>query len=228
MRDPAGARPRLYTIPPSAPFLSTLARAVLDGDLPMPGGTKPDPLTLPRAIIYLPTRRAVRALRDAFLDASGGKAALLPSIRALGDPDEDAAIIFGAEGDADEGFAGIGDEKAIRPLERRLTLMRLVLSWSETLHKRGMADPARYRAPVATPAQASYLAADLGQLMDFIESEEVDLSAVQDLAPQEYAAYWQDIVEFLKIITENWPAYLRDNGLISPTARRNLLMAFEA
>ena len=27
---------------------------------------------------------------------------LLPRIRALGDPDEDAAIIFGAEDDADE------------------------------------------------------------------------------------------------------------------------------
>jgi ATP-dependent helicase/nuclease subunit B len=134
VRDPAEARPRLYTIPPSAPFLSTLARAVLDGDLPMPGGAKPDLLTLPRVIIYLPTRRAVRALRDAFLDASGGKAALLPSICALGDPDEDAAIIFGAEGDQDQGFAGAGGARAIGPLERRLALMRLVLRWSERLH----------------------------------------------------------------------------------------------
>ena len=73
--DAAARRPRLYTIPPSAPFLTTLARAVLNGDLPAPGGAKPDPLTLPRAIIYLPTRRAGRALREAFLDASGGRAA---------------------------------------------------------------------------------------------------------------------------------------------------------
>jgi len=92
--DAGGTRPRLYTIPPSAPFLSTLASAVLSGDLPVPGGAKPDALELPRAIIYLPTRRAVRALRDAFLEAAGGRAVLLPSIRALGDPDEDAAIIF--------------------------------------------------------------------------------------------------------------------------------------
>ena len=35
MREPATTRPRLYTIPPSAPFLSTLARAVLNGDLPV-------------------------------------------------------------------------------------------------------------------------------------------------------------------------------------------------
>ena len=88
---------------------------MLNGDLPVPGGAKPDPLTLPRAVIYLPTRRAVRALREAFLDASGGRAALLPSIRALGDPDEDAAIIFGAEGEPDQGFAGAGGARGDRP-----------------------------------------------------------------------------------------------------------------
>jgi ATP-dependent helicase/nuclease subunit B len=137
--DTAASRPRLYTIPPSAPFLSTLARALLSGDLPAPGDAKPDPLTLPGAVIYLPTRRAVRALRDEFLEASGGQAALLPSIRALGDPDEDAAIIFGAEGDADQGFAGAGGARAIGPLERRLALMRLVLAWSKALHESGKA-----------------------------------------------------------------------------------------
>ena len=76
MKVPEPKRQRLYTIPPSAPFLSTLAKAVLGGDLPEPGGAKPDPLTLPLATIYLPTRRAARALRDAFLEASDGKAAL--------------------------------------------------------------------------------------------------------------------------------------------------------
>ena len=182
----AVARPRLYTIPPSAPFLSTLASAVLNGDLPVPGGAKPDPLELPRAIIYLPTRRAVRALRDAFLEAAGGRAVLLPSIRALGDPDEDAAIIFGGEGNAEEGFAGAGGARGIGPLERRLALMRLVLAWSKTLHESGKSSREEAVPPVATPAQASYLAADLGNLMDFIESEEVDLSALEELAPEEH------------------------------------------
>ncbi|MGH6825595.1 double-strand break repair protein AddB [Methyloceanibacter sp.] len=230
MPDAGQKRPRLYTIPPSAPFLSTLARAVLNGDLPVPGGAKPDPLTLPRAVIYLPTRRAVRALRDAFLDASGGRAALLPSIRALGDPDEDAAIIFGAEGGADQGFAVAGGARAVGPLERRLALMRLVLAWSETLRKGAIADPSGLGPvpPASTPAQASYLAADLADLMDFIESEEVGLSALQGLVPEEHSEHWQLTVEFLKIVTEHWPAHLRDNGLVSPTARRNALMAFEA
>jgi ATP-dependent helicase/nuclease subunit B len=229
VRDPAETRPRLYTIPPSAPFLSTLARAVLDGNLPIPDGAKPDPLALPRATIYLPTRRAVRALRDAFLDASAGNAALLPSIRALGDPDEDAAIMFGAEGDQDHGFAGDGGIRAIGPLERRLALTRLVLAWSKTLREGGIHDPTGLgpMSPAATPAQASYLAADLGNLMDFIESEDVDLRALALLAPDPYADHWKLTLEFLRILTDHWPAYLRDNGVVSPTARRNALMAFE-
>jgi double-strand break repair protein AddB len=226
--DAGQKRPRLYTIPPSAPFLSTLARAVLNGDLPVPGGAKPDPLTLPRAVIYLPTRRAVRSLRDAFLDAAGGRAALLPSIRALGDPDEDAAIIFGAEEDADQAFAAAGGARAIGPLERRLALMRLVLAWSKKLHESGKASGGQVVPPVATPAQASYLAADLANLMDFSESEEVGLSALQSLVPEEHSEHWQLTLEFLKIVTDHWPAHLRDNGLVSPTARRNRLMAFEA
>jgi ATP-dependent helicase/nuclease subunit B len=228
VREPPTTRPRLYTIPPSAPFLSTLARAVLAGDLPAACGTKPDPLDLPRAVIYLPTRRAVRALRDAFLDAAGGAAVLLPSIRALGDPDEDEAIIFGGEGDTEEGFARAGGARAIDPLERRLALMRLVLAWSKRLHESGEASPGQPVPPIATPAQASYLAADLGILMDFIESEEVDLSALEDLAPEDYAEHWAKTVDFLRIVTEHWPAHLSEQGLVSPTARRNALMDFEA
>ena len=221
MPDAGQKRPRLYTIPPSAPFLSTLARAVLNGDLPVPGGAKPDPLTLPRAVIYLPTRRAVRSLHDAFLDAAGGRAALLPSIRALGDPDEDAAIIFGAEEDADQAVAAAGGARAIGPLERRLALMRLVLAWSKKLHESGKASGGQVVPPVATPTQASYLAADLANLMDFSESEEVGLSALQSLVPEEHSEHWQLTLEFLKIVTDHWPAHLRDSGLVSPTARRN-------
>jgi inactivated superfamily I helicase len=145
--DRHGARPRVFTIPPSAPFLPTLARAILAGDLPSRGGPKPGPLSLPEATIYLPTRRAVRALRDAFLEASDGKAVLLPSIRALGDPDEDAAIIFGSEVDAEAGVAGASFAPAIGALDRRLALMRLVLAWGERLRRGAAAAHAEFLPP---------------------------------------------------------------------------------
>lgn len=228
MPEASAALPRVYTIPPSAPFLSTLARAILDGDLPSPGGPKPDPLSLPLATIYLPTRRAVRALRDAFLDMAGGRPALLPSIRALGDPDEDAAIIFGAEDDTEGGLAEGTYQAAIGALERRLALMRLVLAWGERLRRDAEAARAEFLPPAATPAQASYLAADLAKLMDFIESEEVDFAGLEEIVPEAHADHWQATIDFLKIVTEHWPAYLADNGLVSPAARRNALMGVEA
>ena len=222
--------PRLYTIPPSAPFLTTLARAVLNGDLPCPRGVKPDALTLPLATLYLPTRRAVRGLRDAFLDVASGLATLLPSIRALGDPDEDAASIFGAEDSAEDGYATAAAAPAIGTLPRRLVLMRLVLAWGEALRKQAIAEPSIFgvERPSSTPAQASYLAADLANLMDIIEREEVDLASLQDLVPEAHAAHWQRTVDFLKIVTEHWPEYLRAQGLVSPAARRNMLMGLEA
>jgi len=220
--------PRLYTIPPTAPFLTTLAGAILSGDLPLPGGPKPDPLYLPSFTLYLPTRRAARALREAFLAEAGGNAMLLPRIRTLGDPDEEAALILGAddtEGGDSEGTAGA---PAIGALQRRLALMRLVLAY-------------RHRPPPAateldidsirwdlSPGQASGLAADLARLMDTVESEEVDLSAIDTIVPEEFAEHWRSTVEFLKIVTEHWPQYLADNGLVSPVIRRNALMQREA
>ena len=56
-------QPKVYTIAPERPFLATLAGGLLE----MTGG---DPLRLPRVTVLLPTRRAVRALREAFLRAT--------------------------------------------------------------------------------------------------------------------------------------------------------------
>ena len=216
-------RPGLYTIPPSAPFLTTLAKAILGGELPLPGGAKPEPLALPLTTIYLPTRRAARALGEAFLAEASSEALLLPRIRALGDPEEEAAIIFGA-GDGAEDDRAIG-APAIGALPRRLALMRLVLALGRHLQQEAMAESSVERSAIlsVTPGQASYLAADLARLMDEVEREEVDLSELAEIVPEDFAAHWQITVDFLKIVTENWPDYLEEHGLVSPITRRNLL-----
>jgi ATP-dependent helicase/nuclease subunit B len=225
--EPPIAGLRLYTIPPSAPFLSTLARALLAGDLPHPGGPKPDPLTLPLATIYVPTRRAARALREAFLAETSGKALLLPRIRALGDPDEDAAIMFNTE--VSEGGGAIG-APAIGALPRRLALMRLVSAFGQALRKKAQAETGTEASPIfgITPGESSHLAAELANLMDDVEREEIDLSELDQIVPAEFAGHWEITLEFLKIVTEHWPRYLSDNGLVSPVARRNILTAREA
>jgi double-strand break repair protein AddB len=219
--------PRLYTIPPSAPFLTTLARAILAGDLPVPGGTPPDPLTLPFTTIYLPTRRAARALREAFLAEAKSGALLLPRIRALGDPDEEAALILGAQDGGEDAAPG---KAAIAPLSRRLALMRLVLAFGRRLRSEAAAERGSEASPLAafTPGQASHLADDLARLMDDWEREEIDLSRLAEIVPEEFAGHWEITVDFLEILTEQWPRFLEEQGLVSPIARRNRLMAEEA
>ena len=84
----APSRPQVFTIPPAFPF----ARALAAGVIARSGA---DPLALGDAMVLVPTRRAARALRDAFSDALGG-AALLLSTGAAGVP----ASTSGAEGGA--------------------------------------------------------------------------------------------------------------------------------
>ena len=76
--------PRVFNIPPSADFLSAVVetlRAELESE------SNPDALT--NCLILVPTRRAAKALGDAFAHSAGSGVALLPMIRPLGDIDVD-------------------------------------------------------------------------------------------------------------------------------------------
>ena len=81
------ARPNVFSIPAGAPFLPTLADAFLSGRLGAIDRT--DPLAMADVTIFLPTRRAVRALRDLLADRVGSEAAILPTIRPIGDASEE-------------------------------------------------------------------------------------------------------------------------------------------
>ena len=92
--------------------------------------TAGDPMRLPRATILLPTRRAVRALREAFLRATpegheAGTPLLLPRLRPVGDLDSDELTLTdgAANGDA------LAVPPAIPELRRRLLLTDLVIVW---------------------------------------------------------------------------------------------------
>ena len=83
--------PRVYSIAPGSPFLSTLADALLSCRL-IPGFRYDgDPLALAGVTIYVPTRRAARALRGVFAERLGGASTILPVIKPLGEFDEDEA-----------------------------------------------------------------------------------------------------------------------------------------
>jgi ATP-dependent helicase/nuclease subunit B len=207
-------------VPAGAPFLDGLAQAVLDGTLTV--GGKPLPEELPGYRIYLPTRRSVRALQEAFLKRAAGRALLLPRLVAIGESDEEASLLLGLDGAAPL-------PAAIGKLERQLVLTRLVLAWGRSM-RAGLAVEGTPDASLAAanPAQSAQLAKGLASLMDMIETEAADVTKLAELVPEGFSGHWQRTLDFLRIVTEAFPAYLRERDLVSPAQRRNLALAAEA
>jgi ATP-dependent helicase/nuclease subunit B len=200
-------RPRLYTISPDRPFLATLARGLVG----LAGG---DPLRLPRMNVLLPTRRAARGLREAFLRLTGegsdpGAPLLLPRMRPIGDLDSDE-LEFGS------GDETLAVPPAIPDLRRRLLLTRLVCEWSA-------ADGDKL-----PPGPAAALAGALARLIDTAATEGASFANLAGLAPLDLAEHWQVVLRFLEILPRHWPAVLAAEGALDPAERRNRLLTRQA
>jgi ATP-dependent helicase/nuclease subunit B len=216
---------RVFTIPPSAPFLRTLIMAMMDGRLDVAPAA--DPLVLAATTLYLPTRRAGRLLRDAFLETFDGKAMILPRIVALGDIDEDEFAL------ADPTDAATGDlaaalalPEAIGARERCLLLASLVMKWAATP---GVKAAGGNPLIAQTPAAAYALAEDLARLIDDMTLRAVPWSALDDLVPDEFDQYWELTLRFLKeVIHDGWNDALKVLGKSEPAARRDALIKAEA
>ncbi len=188
---------RLYTIAPGRPFLDSLA----DGLLEQAGG---DPLRLAQATVLLPTRRACRALLEAFLRRSEGAALLLPTLRPLGEVEDDELAL--------EDPAADEVAPAVPPRRRQLLLARLIEAHGE-----------RNGAPV-TAEQAVRLAEALARLIDQVATERLSFEGLRDLVPTNYAGHWQTTLDFLTVVTEGWPTVLAADGGLDAAERRNRLL----
>lgn len=190
------------------------------------------PLALARATIYVPTQRAARELGQALVAASGGASLILPRIAPLGAFEAtQEGLLF------EEPGALIADAPdAVSELTRRMILARLTRAWGEAL--RGaiasvdsegqmLFHPAEAPLVAASPAQAFFLAADLGALIDDMIIEGVDWARLESLAPDNFDAYWRITLDFLKIAIAQWPAWLEEHGLIDQAARGALLVEQE-
>ena len=224
---------RVLTVPAGTPFLPCLAEAILAGRLPGTRDRPPKPLELPRMTLLLPTRRACKAMQEAFLTASGGRALLLPRIRPIGGADEDESLILGLGDDITTSADALEVPPAIDAVERHLALTSLVMRWHQARRLATASSDAtgltRDQLPLAqTPAEASGLARGLARLMDQVETEGADLTQLVELAPAEFAEQWSQTLDFLKILADAWPAVLAARGQISPAERRNRLLTLEA
>jgi len=194
--------PRCFSMGAGRPFLIDLARMIRAS---VPSG---DQTALSDTLILTPTRRAVRALGEAFLATSpSGAATLLPRMKALGDIEEDEFAVF--EGPAaDE----VDLPPAISSMQRRLALAKMIAA-------RGNMFDGQERWAGALAA-----ADELAKLLDSFYTEEIDPAALHTLAPDAHAKHWARSLEFLSIVTQAWPAYLAEAGLSDPADRRAKLI----
>lgn len=182
----------------------------------------PDGATLADATIYLPTRRAGRALAQILAERVGGRALVLPRIVPLGEAD-----------DAEPGDPSLPGTPAlppaIPPLERRLILTRLVQSWGAGVNRaeHGLPEGVPFAVP-GSPADAVGLAADLEGLMDGLATEGVPWDALAEAVDVEHSRYFALTLDFVRIAHEAWPGILADRGATDPARRRNAVLDAEA
>ncbi|WP_394691348.1 double-strand break repair protein AddB [Hoeflea sp.] len=215
-----GSAPHIVTIPPGAPFLSVLAERIYGGGLIEGLAYRAeDPLSLARATVFVPTRRAARALRSELTDRIGVGSAILPSIRPLGETDDDAGFFDSADP------ATLTLDPAIPQTAATLRLADLVLAWKKALPRTVLdhLGGAPLVAP-ANPADAIWLGRSLFDLIQAIETEECDFAGLDQVVSEDLQQWWQLTREFLAIAREYWPALLTEISRSSPAGHHNAMI----
>ena len=185
-------RPSVYTVPAHRSFADALVAGLT-------ARFGRDPMALARGRILLPNNRAVRALTDAFVRASGG-GLLLPRLIPIGDPELDDRL-----GGALDPMGAEPLKPAIDPLERLLTLASIVGDGS---------------------AEALRMAADLARALDALLVEEVEPGRLKEAVTgtDDLARHWEKSLAKLQLIHQAWPGILADQGAIDLADRRNRLL----
>ena len=192
---------RWFNIPAHRPFAEDLAQGLYDVLHPL------GPEALADAVVLTPTRRGARALADAFIKASGGKAVLPPQMRPLGD-------LEAGEPPFEPGDLALDLPTAIEPLRRRFELTRLVAELAGDIP-----------GGLVNASAALDLADALGGFLDGLQIEEI---AVGDrligLVDVELAEHWQVSRVFLDKALTMWPARLDALGVVDVSERRVRLL----
>ncbi len=192
----------IYNIPAGSAFAEVLAGKFL-------ADYRDCALELTDVLFLLPNRRAVKALKDAFVRLQGTAPTMLPQMLPIGDVEEDELFLTGF----DQAPALAALSPAISRMERLLLFTRII-----------MAKPIEYGIEKLAANQACYLAQELANLIDTIHNQGLAFDRLVNLVPEEYAAHWQETLKFLQIITEYWPQILEERQLIDAGDRRNRLL----
>ncbi|MDQ3247136.1 MAG: double-strand break repair protein AddB [Pseudomonadota bacterium] len=190
------ARPQVFTIPAHRSFADALVAGLM-------ARYRKDALALASGRILLPNNRAVRAVTEAFVRASGS-GLVLPRLIPVGDPELEERV-GGALDPADDAEPV---PPAVDPLARLLALASMV------------------RGECESAAEALRMASDLARTLDALLIEEVAPSKLAYAAADapELALHWQLSLERLRAVLELWPRHLTEIGRIDLAERRNRLL----
>ncbi|ATU71644.1 hypothetical protein SXCC_01710 [Gluconacetobacter sp. SXCC-1] len=195
-------RGRVAVVPPHVPFVDQIAARWLDqaGHDPRECGT---------GLILLPSRRAARALTEAFMRQVDGRPLLLPRIAPIAALDEASLALSGQN--------ALDLPPAVDPVRRLATLSLLVMQAGKAF------------GDVQGVDQAWPLARALADLMDEAEWAECDLrTRLPHAAEGDFAQHWHQTLRFLSIVTSVWPAWLAEQGVMNPVARQTALLHAQA
>ncbi|MBR2299793.1 MAG: PD-(D/E)XK nuclease family protein [Alphaproteobacteria bacterium] len=189
---------KIYNIPYGVPFFETIAARFLEN-------YKDEPLALSDVVFFVPNRRSVQNLKEAFLRQNGLTPFLLPKIVPVQEADEDE--LFFELGEVADLPVAISSE------ERIFLFAKMIVSKKSD-----------YNIKDISFAQSLSLASDLGKLIDLCYQEGLSFDNIEKIVPEEYASHWQETLKFLKIVTAFWPEILKERKMIDAALRRNLLL----
>ncbi|MFO1243064.1 MAG: double-strand break repair protein AddB [Rickettsiales bacterium] len=159
---------------------------------------------LTKTCVFLPSRRAKRAMKEALLKANEGKPLLLPRLYALGDADLEILI--------PETF--YSEETTLPPVisetARLLRLARLI------------EEKAQKEKGDITAEKALHLAKSFAALSDDFTREQISLAALEKLVPDDVAEHWQKSLAVLATIVSTWPKILAEERRVDTWTRRNM------
>jgi ATP-dependent helicase/nuclease subunit B len=201
--------PRVYNIAPGPDFLKTLADQVLQG---FPIGARNRPLS--DWTILLPTRRAARRFGQILRQQSKAKALILPRIKPIGDLDEDR----------------LQDESMSGDLKPALSKSALLLALSNFAVEWAAAHPEiEFAAEIAaSPVQRLGLAQSLAELVETLETQEIDFAKLSEAYDADLSHHREAILSLLAVLSEKLPALHYVRGTMGRAARRSAMIHQEA
>ncbi len=195
---------RILRVPLQVPLAQAAARLMLEQYRP----DRNSPESLARLMVLVPTRRAVRALREALLVESAGEPLLLPRIQPIGEAAEDEAAFAQLLSDPIAAEAVLSLPPAMEEVERQFRMTQLLRAVERDM-------------PLE---QVASLALSLLEVIDDCQRHGCQPESLTGVVPEALAGHWQKVLQVLQVIWTHWPGVVAEAGKLDPIDRRNRML----